>query len=322
MMEKSSDLTLSAFDLLIRIFDQPDMVVSHGVLVSCFSGETVDVLIRDWLIPFAGDGINDLSVLPDSSSCLFWDEDACQFKYFSAIRGWIYLSPEFSLRYTLNRDRFLLFLQSELHIGASWRVVCLCDDFLWYLGQTMTNVGCRVHFYFVRHLDRFGGYVRFLRAMRSEMQKQPAVIIHSCRRCVDFFGLFPRQVMISVFDLLSRNQDVFQFDADVLCSLIETDNNCRLTVASRFSGLQFSPDYRSVCWRGETYHLTRKQAVIFGCLCKSGGRISSRQLQDFTRCSDRVCHIMRNKRNGQWVPHPLLNTLIKYDGHGFYFLDP
>lgn len=83
----------------------------------------------------------------------------------------------------------------------------------------------------------------------------------------------------------------------------------------------FSTDYRMVHWNDESYKLTKKQSAVVECLHNEGGRAHKDLLRAEARTNEEIHRIMRNKKSGRWIPHPLWSTLIKSEGNGYYYLD-
>lgn len=57
------------------------------------------------------------------------------------------------------------------------------------------------------------------------------------------------------------------------------------------------------------------------CLDNEGGRAQKNLLRAEGRTNGELHRIMCNTKNGQLIPYPLWNALIKSEGNGSYYLD-
>lgn len=318
-MSDARNLSRDAFLLLLRIIEHPRMTIGAESLFSEFPRLAPDLIDGGWLVPAGSDAA---PVSPGDDDYpfheLLWDSERKQYKYFTSTSGWVHVAADIVKRYVLDDDRLFAFLQAQLEIPKSQRLTCLHDAVLWHLGSTRFG-SYRAHLYFSRRLDELENRVAFLRAMRREIGKTPAIIIYAGKRELVGLELPVDQALVSFHQVLARDQADFGIDGDVLHAMLKGSPSADESGGG--IGLRFSTDYRMVHWNGESYKLTKKQSAVMECLHNEGGRAHKDLLRAEARTNEELHRIMRNKKNGQWVPHPLWNTLIKSEGNGYYYLD-
>jgi len=318
-MREGRELSKDAFALLLRIIEHPRVAIGAELLFSNFPQLATELIEGGWLVPAGNDTA---PVLPGDDDHpfheLLWDSERKQYKYFTATSGWVYVAANAVKRYVLDDDRLLVFLQHRLEIPKSQRLTCLHDNVLWHLGSARFG-NYRPHLYFARRLDYPENRATFLRAMKREIGKTPAIIMCAGKREPVDFELPFDQALVSLHQVMARDQADFCIDDDVLLALLKGVPDVEESTGG--IGLRFSTDYRIVHWNGESYKLTKKQSAVMECLHNEGGRAHKDLLRAEARTNEELHRIMRNKKNGQWIPHPLWNTLIKSEGNGYYYLD-
>ncbi len=318
-MRETQNLSREAFALLMRVTEHPRRAIGAEPLVSGFPRLAPELIDGGWLTPA---GHDPAPILPGDDDHpfheLLWDSERKRYKYFTVSSGWVYVSADVVKRYMLDDNRLLAFLQRQLGIPQSQRLTCLVDAGLWHLGSTRFG-GYRAHLYFARRLNGPEERATFIRAMRREIGKTPAIILCASKNEPVGLEMPVDQALVSIHQVMVRDQADFRVDNDVLCALLKGAPDVEELTGG--IGLRFSTDYRIVHWNGESYKLTKKQSAVIECLEDEGGRAHKDLIRAEARTNEELHRIMRNKKNGQWIPHPLWNTLIKSEGNGYYYLD-
>ncbi|MES9887784.1 MAG: hypothetical protein ABW140_13320 [Candidatus Sedimenticola sp. 6PFRAG1] len=318
-MQRVQELSRDAFALLLRIIEHPSMTIGTEPLFSDFPRLAPELIDAGWLVPAGNDTA---PVLPDDDDHSFhellWDSERKQYKYFTATSGWVYVAADTAKHYVLNDDRLLSFLQYRLDIPKSQRLTCLRDNVLWHLGSARFG-GYRAHLYFARRLSHPENRAAFLQAMRREVGKTPAIIMYASKQEPVGLELPVDQAVVSLYQAMARDQADFYVDEDMLYALLKGGPSTEESTGG--IGLRFSTDYRMVHWNGGSYKLTKKQSAVVECLHNEGGRAHKDLLRAEARTDEELHRIMRNRKNGKYIPHPLWNTLIKSEGNGYYYLD-
>ena len=318
-MREGRKLSRDAFALLLQIIEHPSMTIGTEPLLSDFPRLAPELINAGWLVPAGNDTA---PVLPGDDDHpfheLLWDSERKQYKYFTATSGWVYVAADTVKHYVLDDDRLFGFLQHKLDIPKTQRLTCLLDNVLWHLGSTRFG-GYRAHLYFARRLRDLENRAAIVRAMRREVGKTPAIIMYASKPEPVGLELPVDQAIVSLHQVMARDQADFNIDEDVLYALLKGVPSTEESTGG--IGLRFSIDYRIVHWNGESYKLTKKQSAVVECLHNEGGRAHKDLLRAEARTNEEIHRIMRNKKNGQWIPHPLWSTLIKSEGNGYYYLD-
>ncbi len=317
-MREAKNLSRDAFALLVRIMDHPRMAISASLLLEEFSRLAPELIDGGWLTPVGNQAALAVPGEDDHSFHeLVWDSERKQYKYFTPSSGWVFVAADTMKRHAVDDDRFLAFLQHRLGIPGSQPVTCLHDPILWHLGSARFD-GYRAHLYFVRRLDGPENRVAFLRAMRREIGKTPAIILCTGKKEPVDLELPVDQALVPIHQVMVRDRDVFSVDEDAVHAVLRGTPGADESRGG--IGLRFSTDYRIVHWNGEQYKLTKKQSAVLECLHREGGR-AHKDLLCAEACTNEDLHrIMRNKVDGKWVQHPLWNSLIKSEGNGYYYL--
>lgn len=145
--------------------------------------------------------------------------------------------------YVLDEDRLFGFLQYRLDIPKSRRLTCLHDNVLWHLGSTRFGSN-RAHLYFARHLSHPERRAAFMRAMRREVGKTPAIIMYASKQEPVGLELPVDQAVVSLHRVMVRDQTDFSIDEDVLYALLKGVPGTEESTGG--IGLRFSTDYRMV----------------------------------------------------------------------------
>ena len=318
-MRETINLSRDSFELLLRIFDHPRMTVSAGLLQDDFPLLAAELMESRCLVPDANQSSNSIPNEEDASFHeLLWDSDRMQHKYFTAGSGWVFVDTETMKRHVIDDDNAMKFFQHSLGIPAGQRVTCLNDATLWHLGAARFS-GHRTHIYFVRRLSEPNVRMDFLRAIKREVGKTPAIILYAGRNDHIELGLPIDQALIPFHQLLVRDSDHFSIDENAVHEILS--GKSAATESTGGISLRFTTDYRTVYWNGKEYKLTKKQSAIMECLYTEGGRVHKDLLLAEARTNEQMHRIMRNKVDGNWVVHPLWNTLIESDGNGYYRLN-
>lgn len=318
-MREERKLSRDAFALLLRVIEHPSMTIGTEPLFSDFPQLATELINAGWLVPAGNDTAPVLSDDDDHSFHeLLWDSERKQYKYFTATSGWVHVVADIAKRYVLDEDKLFGFLQYRLDIPKSQRLTCLHDNVLWHLGSTRFG-GYRAHLYFTRRLSYPESRAAFMRAMRREVGKTPAIIMYASKQEPVGLELPVDQEVVSLHRVMVRDQAEFSIDEDVLYALLKGVPGTEESTGG--IGLRFSTDYRIVHWNGESYKLTKKQSAVVECLHNEGGWAHKDLLRAEARTNQEIHRVMRNKKNGQWIPHLLWSTLIKSEGNGYYYLD-
>ena len=318
-MRETINLSRDSFELLLRIFEHPRMTVSAGLLQDDFPLLAAELMESRCLVPDANQSSNSIPNEEDASFHeLLWDSDRMQHKYFTAGSGWVFVDTETMKRHVIDDDNAMKFFQHSLGIPAGQRVTCLNDATLWHLGAARFS-GHRTHIYFVRRLSEPNVRMDFLRAIKREVGKTPAIILYAGRNDHIELGLPIDQALIPFHQLLVRDSDHFSIDENAVHEILS--GKSAATESTGGISLRFTTDYRTVYWNGKEYKLTKKQSAIMECLYTEGGRVHKDLLLAEARTNEQMHRIMRNKVDGNWVVHPLWNTLIESDGNGYYRLN-
>ena len=301
-MRETINLSRDSFELLLRIFEHPRMTVSAGLLEDDFPLLATELIESRCLVPDANQSSSSISNVEDASFHeLIWDSDRLQHKYFTMGAGWVFVDSETIKRYLIDDDA-MTFFQRSLGIPVSQRSTCLNDATLWHLGAARFS-GHRAHIYFVRRLSEPNIRKEFLRAIKREVGKTPAIILYAGRNDPIELDLPIDQALIPFHQLLVRDSDHFSIDENAVYAILTGRPDT--SESSGGISLRFSTDFRIVDWNGKQYKLTKNQAAVMECLQSENGRAHKDLLRAVASTNEDLHRIMRNKVNRKWVTHPL-----------------
>ena len=218
--------------------------------------------------------------------------------------------------YILDDDVFLNFIHEKLMIPERQKHYFILDKILCHIGSTCIK-DCRVSFYFSYHVSGMINNHAFINTIKNRIDLFPAVILHS-GKCDVKSSVFPDGVLfVSLYKIISYCSKGIKFNTNMLYSLVIGNFNNN-TVDNSIS---FSSDYRSINWKGKFYTMTKRQAMVIECLYNEAGKVHHDFIKNQIGVNENISKIMRNRKNGKWVFHPLWKTLIKNYPNGYYYLD-
>jgi hypothetical protein len=243
-------------------------------------------------------------------------DDKC-YKYFSSGAGWIAVSSEKVKHYALHIDAVLDWFKGIFEIGGMYRTTEVHTQMLWFLGSARFGKA-KLSIYFVRGLHTAHNVQLFLSALKKEVANAPAIFVTSSNIDPSFVQLPLDMALVTVDQIFSRTEKNVTLDHGMVGLII---NGGKDTGSGEGGiGLRFSTDYRLVYWNSDEYKLTKKQAAVMEALDREGGRAHKDLLRAEANTNEAIHRIMRNKVQGEWVQHPLWNSLIKSSGNGYYMI--
>ena len=315
MSQPPTKLSRSALALLLCLLNSPTPSIIGNVLFNDFPMVADELVQNGWLIP---DGaLNHLVEGSDEIAELIWDSDSRAFRYFSVGAGWVQVKSQQVKRYSVKTEVLLAWLSATLEIGTLYRTTCLIEDRFWHLGRT--HIGqYRVNIYFVRRLDKPENQRVFLQVLKQESGRVPAIVMSASSRIPALINMPLDVALTPIESLLVRTGMDSRMDESALLAILRGSKS--RAESNEGIGLHFSTDYRMVNWNGESYKFTKKQAAVMEALYREGGRAHKDLLQAEANTDEAIHRIMRNKVKGDWVTHPVWNTLLKGEGNGYYYL--
>ncbi len=310
---KNISLSRNALDLILRLSRSPSMKISGAVLNDDFCNVVNELIDGEWFSKGRCKSYCDpvTGVFMD----LDWDSDTKCYRYFNE-EGWNRLSICQVEEFCLNLDRFLTVIKSLIEVEQHFRTESLIENLLWYLGHTRIG-NSRVNFYFMRRSSLQSVQFDCSKMLKKESERTPSIIVTDSPIVNCNFPI-PRGFATIYFeDLLDRASEKCTFDQAMVLTILKGKNETDDTAI----GLSFSADYMTIYWNGKEYDLTRKQSAAIEALHKEGGRAHNDFLSAAADSNQSFSQIMRKNINGKKVAHPLMGTLIKSDGNGYYYFD-
>ncbi len=309
-------LSRCGLTLLLRLLNSPRPSISGSVLFEDFPLIADELVDGSWLKP---DGALSYLNMGDARLAeLTWCSKTGGYRYFSIESGWVTVSPSQVKRFSIDMDILLSWIRGLLDIGAAHRLTTLVDGVFWHLGVIWAGK-YRINVYFVRRLLEPDNQRSFLRSLKQESSRTPAIILNASPRIPPLMELPLDVALVPLENVLSRTGNQCTLDIGAVISILR---GCSVSESRDGGiGLRFSTDYRQVYWNGNTYKLTKKQAAVMECLHREGGRAHKDLLRAEANTNEELHRIMRNKVDGKWVQHPIWNTLLKGEGNGYYYLD-
>ena len=314
----STTVTLSrgALALLLRLLNSPSGVISGEVMHELSPGGSEELINAGILKPSTSVP-SEIEVDGNAHELVWFSDDKC-YKYFSSGAGWVAISPEKVKHHALHIDAVLDWFRGLFEVGGMYRTTEVHTQMLWFLGSARFGKA-KVSIYFVRGLHTAHNVQLFLSVLKKEVANAPAIFVTSSNIDPSFVQLPLDMALVTVDQILSRTEKIVTLDYGMVESII---NGVKDTDSGEGGiGLRFSTDYRLVYWNGDEYKLTKKQAAVMEALDREGGRAHKDLLRAEASTNEEIHRIMRNKVQGEWVTHPLWNTLLQSEGNGYYFLD-
>ena len=278
----------------------------------------IEVLAKNssWLLPFGVQKQKSLGIgIQRRQVPLYWEVTNKRYSYRDAMGNKKALDTVYAQNFQINESRLVDFCKKTLEIPEHQKTNSLLDKRLFFLGQRYLAKN-KYNFFIINDCSKhsLNSLIRYLTSNAVGM----SLVLTTG---VDV--LEPVAMPLNIF--LYSIRTLFQFtsgrilcDWDGLKNYISGGFFQRETTENK---LQFSSDYRTILWENEVYSLTKKQAALFASLEQLGGRAHSSTLLRAAKSSQKIQQIMRRRQNGIYSTHPLLNTLLKSDGDGWYYLD-
>lgn len=168
--------------------------------------------------------------------------------------------------------------------------------------------------FFVRRIDEKVRLREVLDAIDSAVGSSPVVLLTTTPRNLVAGDIPAGRVVVNVESILIERDGRIAFDDTSVIAAI------RGTAPPSASGIAtvFSLGFRSAAHNGAEYTFTKKQAEVIealhGAIAYGTGRLHQEEIKGSANSNQRVGQIFRD--------HPAYGTLIKYDGDGYYWLDP
>lgn len=316
MSQPPTKLRKSALALLLRLLNSPSGVISGEVMNELSPGGSEELIKAGILKPSTSIS-SGIEVDGNAHELVWFSDDKC-YKYFSSGAGWVAITPEKVKHHALQIDTVLDWFKGIFQIGDMYRTTEVHKQMLWFLGSARFGKA-KVSIYFVRGLHIAHNVQLFLAALKKEVAKAPAIFVTSSNIDPSFVQLPLDMALVTVDQILSRTEKNITLDHGMVGSIINGGKD--IDSGEGGIGLRFSTDYRLVYWNGDEYKLTKKQAAVMEALDREGGRAHKDLLRAEASTNEEIHRIMRNKVQGEWVTHPLWNTLLQSEGNGYYFLD-
>ena len=320
MTNEKITIKRKVFLLTLCLWDSPmGEIVGHHL----FEGypDIADGLLNDGWLSSCGVLHHRIHSSRDYFVTVTWDEERQQYGYSDDEYNWHVIPARDITRYVVDEKRFLKSLQSLLSIDRYYRLTSMADAACWYLGVAHTHP-YRVHVYVVKQLYIPEVRQTLKKTLQNEVGHVPALILHSGAPMDDAdMGLPLDRLLMPLEQLLTRTDQRCQIHKPTLNALVRR-LHCDVSPEEvhKAKNLHFSDDYRQVCWYGESYKLTKKQAAAIEALHQEGGRAHKDFLCAAANTDAPLRHIFRNKVDGRYMAHPLWQTLIRSDGDGYYIL--
>jgi len=315
-MSVTCTLSRGALALLLRLINSPSGVISGEVMRELSPSGSEELIKAEFLKPPTS--VLSTVEVDECARDLVWFSDEKCYKYFSSGAGWVAVVTESVKQYTLQIDAVLDWFRGIFEIGGMYRTTEIHPKILWFLGAARFGKA-KVSIYFVKALHTSYNVQLFLSALKQEAGNAPAIFVTSSNIDPSFIELPLDMALVTVDQILTRSDEVATLDHGMVGAIINGGKS--ISSGEGGIGLRFSTDYRLVYWNGEEYKLTKKQAAVIEALDREGGRAHKDLLRAEANTNEEIHRIMRNKVQGEWVTHPLWNTLLQSEGNGYYFLD-
>lgn len=313
-----SDAALSrgALELVFRLINSATRKITGEVLFDQFGQVAPELIDNGYLTPtdmlrFVDDGDSRFDEL-------LWNSDAGVYRYFSSSVGWVNAPSDKLKRYEVNMEKIFSWLGSLFEVPTRNRLTEIEEDVFWHMGEARFGKD-RFNLYFVRGLESSNNLRAFSQAISRELFRAPLLTLMSSYAS-PVLQLPLDVAVVPLLDVLQRSGDQCKLDRSAISVILNGTSGIENKGDKSGILLQFSADYRTVQWRGETFKLTKKQASIFEALEREGGRAHKDRLQAEAETNEQIHRIMRNKKNGEYIQHPLWGTLLQGEGNGYYRL--
>ena len=312
-MVKEAPLLKNELSVLLHLFGTLAQSIAGDRLYKKYPNIAQQLIDKEWLIP-----ISDIDIIEVNGGVkkVQWCSEASAYQYPSPFLGWTTVPMQQLKRYAVNRKKCFLLLRELFMISPVSRATVVLDGYVYYLGMTRIE-GAYINIYLCARFNHIKHLSDITRALQQQPKSSPSLVV--CHRAGVIPLRLPPHMTEVVFDaLLVKESTYCQMDSELLAFVVRHHYLPIPQTDKSDVALSFSENYRRVCWCGQYYALTKKQASIVQIVHESGGRIHRDQLRQRANTDEELHRIMRNRVEGQWVLHPLWDTLIVKLGGGYY----
>lgn len=310
-MSKPRAMSLNAFPILADIFDFPGRIITGNALYKKYPAMAERLIQEEWLIPH---DILSSAIIDGQRKAVTWRSDASAYQYFSPFLGWTTVPLSQLTRYTVNVTQCFHWILGLFEISPVSRAEMLVNDSLCYLGMTCLN-SRSVDIYVCSHLHNRNTLNAINDTLALKASQCPTLVV-SCKEGITPLTLPSNMIEVSFQSLLKKGETLCRLDETVLTYVV--NHHAPFTEYHHKKALSFSGDYRTVYWGNESFTVTRTQAAVVEALHEQGGKAHHDYLRAQANSNSKLHRIMSNKVQGEWVTHPLWDTLIVKADRGYY----
>lgn len=226
-----------------------------------------------------------------------------KFGYFNLNQQWTEVCNNSITIHKINFNWIVNLISSDLVIDK-YPSDILINDIFWRVG----TLSPEIPIFFARRLSHQENFEEIYKILEARKGTKKGIILTTSSELPFGCSRLLGHEVISFRDCLVHDSKNFKIDQDILRALVD--------IGIKKEG--FSVGYRTAYIDGKEYSFSKKQAAIVEALHKHGGKMNKHEL--LAEADSEQYDVYRIFRSNN-KKHPALDTIIKNDSKGNYWLD-